>query len=54
MASIEFSSDILGIIEISNWRPTQEQEQSSDIEQQPPFGDRKYSNSLPQKRRGDT
>ena len=30
-----------------------EQEKSSDIEQQPPFRDRKYSNSLPQKR-GDT
>ena len=30
-----------------------EQDKSSDIEQQPPFGDRKYSNALPQKR-GDT
>ena len=28
----------------------QEQDKSSDIEQQPPFGDRKYSNTLPQKR----
>ena len=29
-----------------------EQDKSSDIEQQPPFGDRKYSNALPQKRGG--
>ena len=28
----------------------QKQDKSSDIEQQPPFGDRKYSNTLPQKR----
>ena len=28
----------------------QGQEKSSDIEQQPPFGDRKYNNTLPQKR----
>ena len=27
----------------------QEQDNSSDIEQQPPFGDCKYSNTLPQK-----
>ena len=27
------------------------QDKSSDIEQQPPFNDRKYSNTLPQKRR---
>ena len=26
-----------------------EQDKSSDIEQQPPFRDRKYSNTLPQK-----
>ena len=25
------------------------EDKSSDIEQQPPFGDRKYSNTLPQK-----
>ena len=28
----------------------QEQDKSSHIEQQPPFDDRKYSNTLPQKR----
>ena len=28
----------------------QKEDKSSDIEQQPPFGDRKYSNTLPQKR----
>ena len=27
-----------------------EQDKSSDVEQQPPFGDRKYSNTLPKKR----
>ena len=27
----------------------QEQYKSSDIEKQPPFGDRKYSNTLPEK-----
>ena len=26
------------------------QDKSSDIEHQPPFGDRKYSNTLPEKR----
>ena len=31
----------------------QEQDKSSDIEQQPPFGNRKYSNTLPQKGEGD-
>ena len=31
-----------------------EQDKSSDIEQQPPFGDRKFSNTLPQKRGEDT
>ena len=30
----------------------QEQDKSSDIEQQPPFGDRKISNIQPQNRRG--
>ena len=30
-----------------------DQDTTSDIEQQPPFGDRKYSKTLPQKR-GDT
>ena len=30
--------------------PIEEQDKSSDIEQQPPFSDRKYSNTLPQKR----
>ena len=29
---------------------SQEQDKSSDIEQQPPFGDCKYSNTLPQKK----
>ena len=28
-----------------------EQDTSSDIEKQPPFGDRKYSKALPQKRK---
>ena len=32
----------------------QEQDKSSDIEQQPPFSDRKYRNTLPQKRGGGT
>ena len=31
-----------------------EQDKLSDIEQQPPFGDRKYSKTLPQERGGDT
>ena len=30
----------------------QVQDKSSDIEQQPPFGDGKYSNTLPRKRGG--
>ena len=30
----------------------QEQDKSSDIEQHPPFGDCKYSSTLPQKRGG--
>ena len=30
--------------------PIQEQDKSSDIQQQSPFGDRKYCNTLPQKR----
>ena len=30
----------------------QEQDKSSDFEQQSPFGDRKYSNTLPQKKGG--
>ena len=30
----------------------QKQDKSSDIDNQPPFGDRKYSNTLPQKRGG--
>ena len=30
----------------------EEQDKSSDIEQQPSYGDRKYSNTLPQKRGG--
>ena len=30
----------------------QEQDKTSDIEQQQPFGDRKYSNKLPQKKGG--
>ena len=29
-----------------------EQDKSSDIEQQPPFGDRKYSNTQPQNKGG--
>ena len=29
-----------------------EQDKSSDIEQQPPFGDHSYSNTLPQNRGG--
>ena len=33
--------------------PDQEQDKSSDIEKQPPFGDRKYSKTLPQKREGN-
>ena len=33
-------------------RPSKEQDKSSDIEQQPPFGDRKISNIQPQIRRG--
>ena len=32
----------------SSWSNIEEQDQSSDIEQQPPFGDRKYSNTQPQ------
>ena len=32
----------------------QEQDKSSDIKQQPPFGDRKYSNTLAQRRGGGT
>ena len=31
-----------------------EQDKSSDIEQQPPFDDRIYSNTLPQMRKGAT
>ena len=35
------------------WSPAkQEQDKSSDIEQQPPFGDRKISNIQPQNRGG--
>ena len=33
-------------------RKIQEQDKSSDIEQQPPFGDRKISNIQPQNRGG--
>ena len=32
---------------------SQKHDKSSDIEQQPPFGDGKYSNTLPQKRGGE-
>ena len=32
----------------------EEKDKSSDIEQQPSFGDRKYSNTLPQMRDGNT
>ena len=35
-----------------NRKPKQEQDKSSDIEQQPPFGDRKISNIQPQNRGG--
>ena len=34
--------------------PLKEQDKSSDIEQQPPFGDRKISNIQPQNRGGGT
>ena len=35
-----------------NWNKSdiQQEDKSSDIEQQPPFGDRNYSNTLPQKK----
>ena len=36
----------------SNVSKMQEQDKSSDIEQQPPFGDRKISNIQPQNRGG--
>ena len=39
------------VIEIPTYH-VQEQDKSSDIEQQPPFGDRKISNIKPQKKRG--
>ena len=37
---------------VTKSRTLREQGKSSDIEQLPPFGDRKYSNALPQKRGG--
>ena len=44
-----------GDVKVSNLRgPSylEEQDKSSDIEQQPPFGDRKISNIQPQNRAG--
>ena len=37
---------------VSTLEQMQEQDKSSDIEQQPPFGDRKISNIQPQNRAG--
>ena len=36
----------------NSYRKLEEQDKSSDIEQQPPFGDRKISNIQPQNRGG--
>ena len=44
----------LEYLQPSSWCGLPEQDKSSDMEQQPPFGNRKYSNTLPQKRGGDT
>ena len=38
--------------QLNELRGLKEEDKLSDIEKQPPFGDRKYSNTLPQKRGG--
>ena len=39
-------------VQLLRQKELQEQDKSSDIEQQPPFGDRKISNIRPQNREG--